>query len=146
MRYERKVDPKGLCDLRHRIVNLGLGPLAIAAIAARHDGLGGGFRTRSLIMGRTLDAGATLDLDARPPRNISHTLHQGLVVMALPHTGPEARIRLRQAITSLTAANSTESWSRTIAAIGQREIFIRRAREIFRPGWVDTRKTSQTLP
>ncbi len=145
-RQERKVSPIGLCDLRHRIVNPGLGTLTIAAIAARHDGSGGQFRTRSLTPGRTLDAGATLDLDARPPRNFVQPLVQRLVVLALPSSWPRARMRLRRAIASLGAATSRESWSRAIAVMTRQAFFIARAREIFRPGWVDTRKTGQSLP
>ena len=145
-RHERKINPTGLCDLRHRIVNPGLGTLAIAAIAARHDGLGNQFRTRPLKPGRSLDPGATLDLDARPPRNIAQPLVQRLVVLALPKARPQARIRLSRAIASLGAATSKDSWARAITAIGHQQFFIARSREIFRPGWVDTRKTGQTLP
>ena len=50
------------------------------------------------------------------------------------------------AIASLGAATSRESWSRAIAAMTRQAFFIARAREIFRPGWVDTRKTGQSLP
>jgi hypothetical protein len=145
-RQQRKINPNGLCDLRHRIVNSGLGPLAIAAIAARHDRLGGRFRTRPLIPGRTLDPGATLDLDARPPRNIAQPLVQNLVVVALPNTRPQARIRLSRAIASLGAATSKESWSRAIIAISRQQFFIARSREFFQPDWVDTRKIGQALP
>jgi hypothetical protein len=145
-RQQRDINPSGLCDLRHRIVNSGLGRLAIAAIAARHDGSGGQFRTRPLIQGRTLDAGATLDLDARPPQSIAQPLVQTLIIVALPDTRPQARIRLRRAIASLGASTSMESWSRTITGIGRQQFFIARSQEFFRPDWVDTRKTGQALP
>ncbi|MCZ6849166.1 MAG: hypothetical protein O7F75_09995, partial [Alphaproteobacteria bacterium] len=145
-RHPREVNPAGLCDLRHRIVNPGLGTLIITAIAARHDGSGGRFRTRPLIPGRTLDAGATLEFDARPPRDIAQPLVQRLVVLALPSTWPRARMRLGRAMASLGAATSKESWSRAIATMARGAIFIARSREIFRPPRVAARKTRQTLP
>ncbi|MCZ6446913.1 MAG: hypothetical protein O6831_01595 [Alphaproteobacteria bacterium] len=145
-RQAREVNPAGLCDLRHRIVNPGLAALTIAAIAARHDRSGGRFRTRSLIPGRTLDAGATLEFDARPPRDIAQPLVQRLVVLALPSTWPRARMRLGRAMASLGAATSKESWSRAIATMARGAIFIARSREIFRPPRVAARKTRQTLP
>ncbi|MEE8283554.1 MAG: hypothetical protein V3R63_01040 [Alphaproteobacteria bacterium] len=145
-REAREVSPVALCDLRHRIVNPGSATLIIAAIAARHDRSGGRFRTRSLTPGRTLNPGATLEFDARPPRDIAQPLVQRLVVLALPSTWPRARMRLGRAMASLGAATSKESWSRAIATMARGAIFIARSREIFRPPRVAARKTRQTLP
>jgi hypothetical protein len=130
----------GLCDLHHRIVNPGLGALAVTAIATRYEKSGGRFRTRTLAAGRRLAPGGTLDLDARPPREVSVPLIQRLVVLALPEGWPRAADRLERAARSLTGAVSPESWARAIAALGADAVFMSTAGQIFVPEWAMTQK------
>ncbi len=142
----RPVKTLGLCDLHHRIVNPGLGALAVTAVATRYDESGGRFRTRTLASGRRLAPGGTLDLDARPPREVSVPLVQRLVVLALPEGWPRAAERLERAARSLTGAASPESWARAVAELGADALFLSTAGQIFVPEWAMTEKTGQALP
>lgn len=126
-----RIRPQGLCDLRHRVVNPGLGSLAVAAIAARYEESGRAFRTRRLLAQGTLKAGATLDLDARPPRALASPLIQRLVVLALPETWPQAALRLQQAAKALSEAPSAESWTAAVARLAGEGLFMTTAGEIF---------------
>ncbi len=139
------IRPDGLCDLRHRVVNPGLGSLSVAAIAARHDGAGKDFRTRALIFDHILASGATVDLDARPPRAIAKPLVQNLVLVAMPKSWPQAEAHLRRAIKHLGAATSPDAWRRAVGTLAEQAFFVTTAQEIFRPEAV-LRKTVQTLP
>ena len=142
----RTVPAVGLCDLRHRIVNTGLGRLEVAVVAARHQESGARFRTRSLARARSLDPGATLDLDARPPIGVLEPLVQHTAVLALPSGWPRAAERLQQAANALKAAGSAESWARTVDALATQAVFLTTAGEIFTPQAGSDRKIGQTLP
>jgi len=137
----------GLCDLRYRVTHPGLGTLTIAAIAARHDGSGRQFRTKALVQGRELNAGSTLDLDARPPRHMAAALVQRLVLLAVPG-GPAAAdyARLERATAAMSAATTPENWDQAIARIRDQGLFVITARQNFQPSAPDARKTGQTLP
>jgi HAMP domain-containing protein len=142
----RAVAASNLCDLRHRIVNTGLGRLEIAVIAARFEQSGARFRTRPLAAARTLDPGETLDLDARPPRAVPSALVQRLAVLALPSSWPHAADRLKQAAGSLNGAGSADAWARTLAVLARQPLFVTTGGEIFTPQTVAAEKIGQTRP
>ena len=139
--------PDGLCDLRYRVTHPGLGTLTIAAIAARHDGSGRQFRTKALVQTRELNAGSTLDLDARPPRHVAALLVQRLVLVARPG-GPAAAgdARLERAVAMVSAVTTPENWDRAIARIRAQGLFVISARQDFQPSAPEYQKTGQTLP
>jgi hypothetical protein len=142
----RPVPAAGLCDLRHRIVNTGLGRLEIAVVAARFEPSGARFRTRPLAIARTLDPGETLDLDARPPRTVPEPLVQRLAVLALPGSWPRSADRLKQAVGALRDAGSAESWARVIDTLAGQAVFLTTGGEIFTPHTGGAGKIGQTLP
>jgi hypothetical protein len=142
----RTVAASNLCDLRHRIVNTGLGRLEIAVIAARFEPSGARFRTRLLAAVRTLDPGETLDLDARPPRTVPRSLVQRVAVVALPGNWPRAADRLKQAAASLSRAASAEAWARTVKTLARQPLFVTTGGEIFTAHTVAAGKIGQTRP
>lgn len=142
----REIDQERLCDLRYRLLNPGLGALRVVAIAARHNGLGGDFRTKILMPERILPAGATVDLDAGPPPGLNQPLEQRLIVLALPSAVPMAARRLGKAVEALRGSPSAEGFSRAADLVAGQAVFVASAGEVFRHGWTASRKTGQTRP
>ncbi len=139
--------PDGLCDFRYRVTHPGFGTLTIAAIAARHDGSGRQFRTKALIQTRALAAGATLDLDARPPRHVAAPLVQRVVLLAV--TGGPASAdtaRLERAVAAVSAATTPKTWDQAITRISGQGVYVISARQNFQRSAPEYQKTGQTLP
>ena len=73
----------GLCDFRYRLTNGSDKAAMLWVLATRENTRGGGFRLRALHAEKPLAAGATVDLDARPPSRLSAPLRQTLVVLSV---------------------------------------------------------------
>ena len=141
------VAPHGLCDLRYRVTHAGLGSLTIAAIAARHDRAGHGFRTKTLAERRLLTAGGTVDLDGRPPRRLAAALMQRVVLLAMADataTGDDAP--LVEGTKALRAAASLGTWEQTVSRLRQQGLFVVSAQQAFLPTGPAPSKTGQTSP
>ena len=73
-----------LCGFRYRVTNTTGGALSLRHVATRRGGQRDGFRVHASAPARLLPAGATIEIDARPPRRLTTPLDQSFVLFAYP--------------------------------------------------------------
>lgn len=123
----------GLCDLRYRLTNSSDRTSTVWVMARRANADDTAFRIRPFHAEQRLAAGASLVLDARPPRTLSAPLRQSFMVLSLPAHLSAAKGGLRTLWAQAVQAKSDLVLQRILATATAQGAQLRSITHDFRP-------------
>lgn len=104
------VNAAGICDLRYRLINSGASSLYVMAVGSRRDATATKYRTRIYLNDYLLRPGGHVDLDARPPRNMSGELSQNFLMSAFAASEIDRRAKLQARLGTARKIMDPKSW------------------------------------